>query len=210
MQSCTPGFAARWLVPRLDTLRFGDRVRLRVSVGAPSIDFAGNDADVVIQWADDPTPGLVVEPLMESGRYPVASAALLDRVGLKRPEDLLKVRLMHDEVDDAWEEWFANAGLPPPAMPRGPVFPNCELATTAAERGQGVSLAYDAVVRGTVASGRLVRLFEAVTMPIVIYALAYPAVRANDPMIAEFREWIFGQAHDEGIVPAASAAMMQV
>lgn len=205
----TPGFAARWLVPRLDSLSFGDRVRLRVSVGAPSIDFASNDADVVIQWADDPTPGLVVEPLMESARYPVASAALLGRVGVNTPEDLLNVRLMHDEVDDAWEEWFTNAGLPPPAMPRGPVFPNCELATTAAEQGQGVSLAYDAVVRNTIASGRLVRLFDAVTMPIVIYSLTYPVGRANDPMIAEFREWIFGQAYGEGTVPAAPVAIMQ-
>ena len=73
---CTPGFAARWLVPRLDGLSFGDRVRLRVSDGAPSLDFAANEADLVIQWADAPMAGLVTEPLMTSGRYPVISPAL--------------------------------------------------------------------------------------------------------------------------------------
>ena len=193
---CTPGFAARWLVPRLDRLSFGDRVRLRVSVGAPSLDFAANDSDLVIQWADDPAPGVTTEPFMDSMRYPVISPALRDAEKVRAPEDLLRLRLMHDETADAWAEWFTAAGLDVPEMPRGPVFPNCELATTAAEQGQGVSLAYDAMVRGTLASGRLVRLFKAVTMPIVIYSLAYPTARANDPMIREFRDWMFASIAD--------------
>lgn len=187
---CTPGFAARWLVPRLDRLSFGDRVRLRVSVGAPSTDFTTNDSDLVIQWAEDRRAGVITEPLMESLRYPVISPALKAREDVRRPEDLLRLRLMHDETADAWEEWFTAAGVTPPKMPRGPVFPNCELATTAAEQGQGVSLAYDAMIRDTLASGRLVRLFDSVTIPFVIYSVAYPAARAEDPMICEFRDWV--------------------
>ena len=190
---CTPGFAARWLVPRLHRLSLGDRVRLRVSVGAPSLDFSSNESDVVIQWQDDPVPGLVTEPLMRSNRYPVISPELRARENVKHPEDLLRLRLMHDEVLDAWPEWFAAAGMDIPEMPRGPTFPNCELSTTAAEQGQGVSLAYDMMVRGTLASGRLVRLFEAVTMPVVIYSVTYPAARRDDEMVQEFRDWIFSE-----------------
>ena len=188
---CTPGFAARWLVPRLDRLSFGDRVKLRVSVGAPSTDFATNDSDLVIQWSDDPIEGVTTEPLLESNRYPVISPDLKTAASVKSPDDLLRLRLMHDETADAWAEWFAAAGIEVPDMPRGPVFPNCEIATTAAEQGQGVSLAYDAMVRGTLASGRLVRLFDTVTIPIVIYSVAYPTARADDPMITEFRDWLF-------------------
>lgn len=190
---CTPGFAARWLVPRLHRLSFGDRVRLRVSVGAPSLDFSSNDSDVVIQWQDDPVPGLVTEPLMTSNRYPVISPELRARENIQTPADLLRVRLMHDEVLDAWPEWFAAAGLDVPEMPRGPTFPNCELSTTAAEQGQGVSLAYDMMVRGTLASGRLVRLFDAVTMPVAIYSVTYPEARKEDEMVREFRDWIFSE-----------------
>lgn len=193
---CTPGFAARWLVPRLHRLSFGDRVRLRVSVGAPSLDFSSNESDVVIQWQDDPVPGLVTEPLMRSNRYPVISPDLRARENVQHPEDLLRLRLMHDEVLDAWPEWFAAAGMDIPDMPRGPTFPNCELSTTAAEQGQGVSLAYDMMVRGTLASGRLVRLFEAVTMPVVIYSVAYPAARRDDEMVRDFRDWIFSEMAD--------------
>ncbi|GAB2184235.1 LysR substrate-binding domain-containing protein [Roseibium sp. LAB1] len=197
---CTPGFAARWLVPRLDRLSFGDRVRLRVSSGAPSVDFSVNESDLVIQWSDEPVEGVKSERLMSSNRYPVISPELLAREKIRKPEDLLRLRLMHDETGDAWAEWFTAAGLTPPAMPRGPVFPNCELATTAAEKGQGVSLAYDAMVRSTVASGRLVRLFDTVTMPIVIYSVAYTEARAADPMVLAFRDWIFGEVQQDRVI----------
>lgn len=190
---CTPGFAARWLVPRLDRLSFGSRVRLQVSDGAPSLDFANNQADLVIQWTDAPVPKIVTEPLMKSGRYPVISPKLKAQEAIERPEDLRRLILIHDETMDAWEEWFRAAEVSPPVFPRGPTFPNCELATTAAERSQGVSLAYDAVVRGTLAEGRLIRLFDTVVMPFVIYSVAYPEARADDPMIREFSSW----AHHE-------------
>lgn len=194
----TPGFAARWLVPRLNRLSFCDRVRLRVSEAAPSTDFASNDADLVIQWSDDKRADVVTEPLMESGRYPVISPALKKSQNVNAPEDLLRLTLMHDETMDGWEEWFRAAGLSPPVFPRGPTFPNCELATTAAEKGQGVSLAYDAIVRGTVADGRLVRLFDTITIPSIIYSVAYSEARSTDPMIREFTSWIHREIADDG------------
>ena len=199
----TPGFAARWLVPRLDRLPFGDRIRLRVSQGAPDTDFSRNDSDVVIHWTDTPVPGVVVEPLMASSRYPVISPALRDREAIRTPADLLRVTLMYDEVMDAWPEWFRAAGLDAPALPPGPRFPHCELSTTAAERGQGVALAYDAIVRGSLRDGTLVRLFETVTMPVTIYSVAYPQARAGDTLIRGFRDWIMSEAGAEGALPVS-------
>ena len=197
----TPGFAARWLVPRLPRLDFARDIRLRVSNGAPSLDFATNDADVVIQWSDRPSPGLRVEPLMASARYPVISPALRDRENVRRPEDLLRLTLFYDETDDAWPEWFAQAGLAGAQLPPGPTYPNCELSTTMVEQHQGVSLAYDAMVRGTIASGRLQRLFNVTTQPMPIYAIACPEARADDPRIAAFRHWLRAEAEAEGVVP---------
>lgn len=199
----TPGFAARWLAPRLSRLEFAADIRLRVSNGAPSLDFATNDADVVIQWADRPTPGLLVEPLMASARYPVISPALRVKARVEQPEDLLRLTLCYDETDDAWPEWFAAAGLAGVELPPGPTFPNCELATTLVEQGQGVSLAYDAMARGTIASGRLERLFDAVTPPMAIYAVACQETRADEPRIAAFRRWIRDEAQADGAFPLA-------
>lgn len=198
----TPGFAARWLVPRLGRLPFAEDLRLRVSQGAPSTDFATNDADVVIHWGDAPVPGLVVEPLMESVRYPVIAPDLRRSAGVRRPDDLLDLTLLHDEVMDAWGDWFAAADVTGYDGIRGPRFAHCELSTTAAERGQGVALAYDAMVRATVESGRLERLFQTVTMPVTIYSVATPAARAAEPRIRGFRDWLFAEAAAEGTMAA--------
>ncbi|MBJ3762496.1 LysR family transcriptional regulator [Maribius pontilimi] len=197
----TPGFAARWLVPRLPKLDFARDIRLRVSNGAPSLDFATNDADIVIQWSDRPTPGLLVEPLMASARYPVISPALRAREDVRHPKDLLRLTLFYDETDDAWADWFAGAGLAGADLPPGPTYPNCELATTMVEQHQGVSLAYDAVVRGTIASGRLQRLFDVTTRPMAIYAIACPEARADDARIAAFRHWLRSEAEADEVTP---------
>lgn len=195
---CTPGLAARWLVPRLDRFVEPSAIRLRVSVGAPSTDFQTNDADVVIGWADDPVPGAEVVPLMQSGRYPVATPRFIREQGIETPEDLRNVTLMHDETMDQWAEWFATAGVEPPDFPSGPQFPNCEIATSGVEQGLGVSLAYDIMVRDTVASGRLVRLFDAVTVPFVIYSFVCQRSRAMEPLIVAFREFAFNEVEADG------------
>lgn len=195
---CTPGFAARWLVPKLDRFCEPSAIRLRVSVGAPSTDFQANDADVVIGWADDPVAGAEVVPLMQSGRYPVAAPSFIREQGIETPDDLRNVTLIHDETMDQWAEWFAAAGVEKPDFPRGPEFPNCELATSGVEQGLGVSLAYDIMVRETVASGRLARLFETVTMPFVIYSFVCQRSRVSEPLIAKFREFVFNEVEADG------------
>jgi len=197
----TPGFAARWLVPRLSRFQFAQDVRLRVSNGAPSLDFATNDADVVIQWADQLRPGLLVEPLMASTRYPVISPALRARENVTRPEDLLRLTLFYDETDDAWPQWFDAVGLAGVQLPQGTTFPNCELSTTMVEQGQGVSLAYDAVVGATLASGRLEKLFEAETLPMAIYSVTCLETCSDEPRIAAFRHWLRAEAEIEGVLP---------
>ena len=193
----TPGFAARWLVPRLHRFAGHERIEIAVSQGAPCTDFARNAADVVIHWGAEPVPGAVVEPMMESGRYPVASAELIAREGIHQPQDLFHVTLLRDEVLDAWDAWFRLAGLAPARLPGGPRFAHCELSLTAAERSQGVALAYAAMARATVAEGRLLRLFDIETTPITIYSFAYPESRRRCPEILALRRWIFEEVAAE-------------
>ena len=77
--------------------------------------------------------------------------ALIEREEIQQPQDLFRVTLLRDEVLDAWDAWFRLAGLAPARLPGGPRFAHCELSLTAAERSQGVALAYDAMARATVA-----------------------------------------------------------
>ncbi|NNE22453.1 MAG: LysR family transcriptional regulator [Rhizobiales bacterium] len=196
----TPGFAARWLVPRLDRFSGNDSISISVSQGAPCSDFAKNNADVVIHWGAEPVAGAVVQPMMKSGRYPVASPQLIEREGIREPADLLNLTLLHDEVDDGWAAWFAAAGLAAPDLVRGPRLAHCELTMTAAEKNQGVALAYDAMARATVASGRLTRLFDVETPPKVIYSFAYPTGRRRCPNICALRDWMFGEIEADGLL----------
>ena len=193
---CTPGFAARWLAPRLSHCPLGERIEITVSQGAPSLDFAATEADVAIAWARGTGPGVISEPLMESCQYPVAAPELAARYAT--PAALAGAPLLHDEVLDAWAEWFRLAGVTVPPLPRGPRLPHCELTLTAAERGQGVALAYDAMARGALASGGLIRLFETEVPAITIYSVAWPESRRRCPQIRAFRDWIFEEVAREG------------
>ena len=201
---CTPGFAARWLAPRLARCPGNDQVEILISSVQPSTDFARNSANVVISWGSTPVPDVAVEPLMESVRYPVCSPDFKTRAGLRHPEDLLGVTLFHDEVSDAWDQWFRLAGIPVPESPRGPRFPHCELVLTAAEQGQGVALAYDAMARRALREGKLVRLFDLATPPITLYSVAYPETWAHYPRIQAFRDWIFDEVIAEGTLDRQS------
>ncbi len=193
----TPGFAARWLLPRMGRFEYAQAVRLRIAEGAPSTDFSTNDADVVIKWRDDPEEGVDVTPFLRSARYPVVSPTLLERESITHPRDLLRLTLFRDEVDDQWAEWFRIAGVLAELKDGDPVYPNCEYASTAAEAGLGVSLAYEAVVSASVAEGRLVRLFDTTTLPFTIYAIAIQSARRGDLLINDFRDWLLLEAGEQ-------------
>ncbi len=196
----TPGFAARWLVPRLHRYPESECIVVSVSDGAPSTDFSLNGADIVIHWRSEPVAAAIVEPMMRSGRYPVASPEFIKRENIQKPADLLCTTLLHDEVDDGWAAWFAEAGVNPSGLPRGPRLAHCELTLTAAEEQQGVALAYDAMARNTIAEGRLVRLFSIESPSSAIYSFAYSERRRKRPDIDRFRNWIFEEVRLEGLL----------
>ena len=197
----TPGFAARWLLPRLSRFEHHEAIRLKIAEGAPSTNFASNDSDLVIQWRDDVDPGTVAWPLMHSARYPVAAPGFAKRHRLRHPRDLQTVTLFQDQTDDMWSEWFQAAGVNQPITINGPSYPNCEFATTAAEAGLGVSLAYDAVAHDTVKAGRLERLFDTVTPPFTIYSVACAKGREQETLIDSFRRWLVTEALQAGVRP---------
>ncbi|MBK0399274.1 LysR family transcriptional regulator [Limibaculum sp. M0105] len=198
----TPAFAARWLIPRLD--RFAalcPEVEISISTGLPPTDFS-DGTDVVIHWGADPVAGARVAPFFASPRGPVASPALLEQRGHpSHPAALATFPLLRDEVMDGWSDWFLAVGAAPPDRPTAPSFAHCELAMNAAESGQGVALAYLRLVERELADGRLVRLFDGESGPYLIYSVACPADRQDEPVIAAFRDWITAEGRAAGELP---------
>ena len=197
---------ARWLTPRLDRFRqVAPGVELELTTGLPPPDFSGRDVDVFVHWGEAPVPGVRIDPFLSSARFPVARPDLRRRAGpFRRPADLARVTLLHDMVGDAWHAWLERQGAAGFAHEKGPRFEHCELTLGAAERGQGVALAYGALIERELADGTLVRLFDAATDPVLIYSLACLEGRAQVPKIAAFRDWIMTEV--ETVTPPRTAA----
>jgi LysR family glycine cleavage system transcriptional activator len=192
----TPAFTTRWLLPRMHRFQSAHPdLDYEITIGFPPTDFSRRDVDIFIHWGADPVDGARVEPFFRSPRSPVASVDFL-RSGpeINRPADLLNVTLLHDKVMDGWSQWFESCDVLPPATQRGPRFAHCELVLQAAESGQGVALPYTALIEPELDSGRLIRLFDQETAPVVIYSFAYQECDAAQPMIRAFRDWILDEA----------------
>ena len=62
------------------------------------------------------------------------------------------------------------------------------------------------MVRDTVRSGRLIRLFDAVTLPFVIYSFVCQRSRVTEPLVAAFREFVFNEIEEDGRPSFAAVA----
>ena len=202
----TPGFAARWLVPRLTAFHATyPRIELHISASLEPVDFASDQIDIDIRYGEDEIPGLRVDPLLSSNRFPVASPKLLKgQPRLRRPDDLRRFTLLHDEVGDGWQQWLTYTGTTGVDPNSGPRFEHCELVLRAAAEAQGVALAYAVLAEGDLASGLLVRLFDISLPPTVVYSVVAPRTWSDRPKIAAFRSWLLAVARTKSapaIVP---------
>lgn len=191
----TPAFAARWLLHRIGSFnsRYPD-VELNITTTIETTDFQKDEVDVLIQYGQCGAAGLSVVPFLSSSRVPVCNPRLIEgRPPVGRPEDLAQYVLLRDIVGDGWTDWFKCAGIDD-AGARGPRFEHCELSLCAAEEGQGIALAYAALISRELASGALVRLSQIETTPVVIYSLTCPQAWLNRPKISAFRNWLFEQS----------------
>ena len=189
----TPTFAARWLLPRLEKFKEDCGLSLVVSTGLPPTDFARGDHDVEIHWGAEPVEGVVVEPFMATPKICVCAPEVAKRLRQKGLTGLNDEVLLRDETDDCWEEWLRDAAAPPVDFISGPAFAYCDLAISAAERGQGVALSYRALIERDLTDQRLVQVFPHETKAKVIYSVAYPRSRRHSRKIIAFRDWVFAE-----------------
>ena len=192
----SPGFAARWLVPRLAAFHDAyPAIELHISGSIRPADFATEDVDIDIRWGYERSLGLRVDPLLAASRFPVASPALLKNgPALHRPDDLRHHTLLHDENGNDWVRWLELAGASFETAIEGPRFEHCDLLLNAAAAGQGIALAFDVLVAGDLASDRLVRPFDLNLPPAIIYSVVTPESWSSRPRIAAFRNWLLKEA----------------
>jgi LysR family transcriptional regulator, glycine cleavage system transcriptional activator len=203
----TPAFAARWLLKKITSFNMAyPEIELQVTTGIETANFRTDDVDILIQYGQQHAGGLSVVPFLSTSRVPVCSPEFADsRPSIQTPEDLLQHTLLRDVVGDEWTDWFKSAGVENPDSVHGPLFEHCDLSLRAAEQGQGIALAYEALISDEISEGILVKLFEIETMPQVIYSLTCPKNWIDRPKISVFRRWLLkemGQISGSLNIPA--------
>jgi LysR family glycine cleavage system transcriptional activator len=204
--SVTPSFAAKWLVPRLNSFNaLHPEIEVRIAVSMALVDFTSEDVDCAIRFGSGAYRGLSVVKLLEESVFPVCSQALLRGAHpLDRAEMLRHHVLLHDDsiTNDAgcpdWRMWLAAAGIISVDPQPGPRFDQSSLVIEAAIAGQGVALAKASLVDGDLAAGRLVRPFGVAQPAAFAYYFACPPHKLQLGRVTAFRDWLGRETADYG------------
>ena len=153
--SCTPGFAASWLSPRIDRFRaVCPDVSLSITTPRQLDDISNSDADIFIVFKEKEANPDQAELLKEVAFTPLISPVLSNRIGgVQVPQDVWRCDLLHLSGRDDWNAWLELAGLPASDARSGVMFTDMNLVFNAAINAQGIVLGDDFIFREAMAGG---------------------------------------------------------
>ena len=180
-------FALGWLMPRLDRFRDSHpHVDLRLFTNNNRVEIAREGLDMAIRFGTGRWPEHEAVQLMEAPISPLCAPALA--ASLRGPEDLAGQTLLRSYRADEWALWCAAAGVICPQLD-GPVLDSSLAIADLAAQGEGIALLPVAMFQRQIAVGQLVQPFP-VMLPVGGYWLTWPAGRALDPAMGDFRDWL--------------------
>ncbi|MFK3795510.1 LysR substrate-binding domain-containing protein [Pseudomonas sp. NPDC088444] len=158
--STTGAFASRWLIPKLAHLSEAEpQLSVMIDASNAARPLHGVDAvDMAIRWGTPPFPGCHVRPLFLGSIIPVCSPNVKRQYRWRSLNDLAHGAPLIADSHDNWSKWFTARRLD--ATSSVQIFSQTSLAIEAAERGLGVALAPEVLIRGALASGGLVRALD--------------------------------------------------
>lgn len=191
--SVEPSFAASWLVPRLDRFRqLHPEIDVAIDPDPKLAEFRGGKTQLAIRWsiAARSWPRAQAEHLADIAMSPVIAASLLAQgPALKKPADLRRYTLLHDDDRSLWARWFELAGVARPGVDRGPLYTDTVLAMQAALRGHGAALANLLLAEEHLQTGALVKPFD-IDMPCGAYWLVAPSFSQLSAAARAFTNWV--------------------
>jgi LysR family glycine cleavage system transcriptional activator len=211
-----PSFSSHWLMPRLHSfIAAHPEVDVRVSTRMRQFSKATRgyrgdvqtvlnwvtESDVVVTFGTGGYPGMVVSKLMPLYIAPLCSPQLLTGPNaLRKPEDLAKHVLLHDERgtlyenDSFWSMWLRAAKVSSINDAVGPRFTHAAFAIDAAIAARGVVATTPILAAGAIKAGQLVEPFDIrVPLPGTYCVVSRPEVAASE-VVAAFRAWICAEA----------------
>jgi LysR family transcriptional regulator, glycine cleavage system transcriptional activator len=213
----TVSFASLWIIPRLPRFRVRyPEVEVYVSADDRTIDLARGEVDIAVRYLPESAAPEGAVRLFGERMLPVASPALIGRVGipLRRPGDLALHVLLH--LDDPegrmpwinWQSWLTSNGEPglkPAGSLRLRLY---DQVIQAAVGGQGVALGRIPMIAEHLRDARLVAPFaKRYDTARGYFALVAPHTQGRTDVVA-LVDWLRAEAAAEvraGAVPAESS-----
>jgi LysR family transcriptional regulator, glycine cleavage system transcriptional activator len=200
--SMAPSFAAKWLVPRLESFQaLHPEIDVRVTASMNLVAFDDDGVDCAIRYGLGQYPGLVVDKILTEAVVPVCSPALIaNKSGPLSAAFLKDMNLLHDDSPEqdascpTWRMWLKAARIDGIDADRGLHFNQSSLVLEAAINGRGIALAKVQLAGDDIKSGRLAQLRD-VSQPLAFaYYFVCPPAKAAQRKVALFREWIMREA----------------
>lgn len=193
--SCTPVFAAQWLVPRLqDFLQSAPEVDVHVSTTARLVDLAAEGVHFAVRHGLGRYAGLQARRLLDDDLQPVCSPLWVAHRPTAQAADITAAGLLHDGQRDDWQLWARAAGRPLLDTSQGIVFVDSNAAIEAALAGRGVALARRSMVVTELEQGRLLALQVPPLVTPLAYYLVFREPTLAQPAARRFHDWLLAQA----------------
>jgi LysR family glycine cleavage system transcriptional activator len=190
-----PGFAARWLTPRLNTFSEAHpEIDIRVRTSLTLASFKTGGIDLAIRFGGGEWPELSTHKLMDEELIPVCSPNFNGGKLPLSPEEIAASRLIHDERFP-WTIWFKSMGGEASYAPRreGIRFSDASLLIQSAVAGHGVALGRKQLCADELNAGTLLRLTTD-SLPIRdAYYAVYPEQHGCRSQVQEFMKWLLDQ-----------------
>lgn len=199
--SCTPTFAASWLMPRLPSFRAQHpEANLRLDPTPALAPLSPDGIDIAIRYGVGPWPGLETELLLESPMVVIAAPSLVGE-GPLPPIDALSGYPWLEEASTSestdWLRRFGNGALAPKALMQVPG----NLLLDGARNGQGVAVTVLLFVARDIAAGRLRELHRTERPGSGYNIVTRPGVMR--PALKDFVRWIRREAAQDQAVSRA-------
>ena len=200
--SVAPGFAGRWLAPRLRNLYVGcPHIDLRMDTSLSLVDLAGGEFNLAIRYGPE-DKSLDTTLLFQEYILPVCIPDLCESFPrLASAEELLRLPLLHIEGETSdsgalsWPAWGAYHGFYDDVLNHGPRYPHSTMALQAAFDGQGVALCGLMLTLDDLISGRLIAPLGAKSSVKTQYAYrVIKAPKPAPPVLKLFIDWIETEA----------------
>ncbi|WP_295555259.1 LysR substrate-binding domain-containing protein [uncultured Hyphomicrobium sp.] len=194
--SINAAFMNLWLADRLPRFRaaFPD-CELEVSIHDDRGQGGNPRADLRILFlSDEDDDDASHLPLVSLIILPVCAPSLTKGAqALRRPADLARHRLLHENTTSWWQEWIEGEGVNGVDPRAGAIFHDPSLAIREAVNGGGVALADNIMVEDLLAQGLLVAPFSIRRKIPSRYVLAVRPGAAALAGVKQFRQWLVSE-----------------